>query len=127
MTGSCDAAPVNSTEIHSEDFRKLIIAAGPIFRPGDRLKTFLAIVARRAGLTPRTVQAAWAGEPVGRKSILKLREAAAHGIGDEAAELAIRLELMARQLRQAGEPGFVAHVAALDETAGILRRMAGGT
>jgi hypothetical protein len=128
MTKPCAAAAQNHTAIDAENnFRDLIVAAGPRVRPGDRLKTFLAVVAQRTGLAPRVVRMAWQGEGASRTTITRLREAARHGIRDEATDLAFQLEILATRLRAQNDPDTVAHVAALDETVGILRRMAGGS
>jgi len=127
MTVLCANSPDNSTGIFRENnFRDLIIAAGPRFRPGDKLKAFFRIVAERTGFSLRTIEAAWLGEPIADKAICKLQEAARHGIRDEAIDLAFQLEILAQRLRAQDEPDYQPHAAACDETARILRRVARG-
>jgi hypothetical protein len=115
----------NSTEFSPLTPRDLIVAIGPTFAPGDRLKAFLCIIGKRAGLHPRVVHAAWAGEYASRRTTKKLQEAAAaNATRQQALDLAAQLETISVALRavdasRAGTAGDV-----FDEAASHLRRAA---
>jgi hypothetical protein len=114
-----------STENVAENYRDLVIAIGAPFKPGDTLGNLWWLVAQRAGLTPRMVRAAWAGEPVSRRTLKSLKEAAAaHATRNRALDLAAQLETISVALRavdasRAGTAGDV-----FDEAASHLRRAA---
>ena len=106
--------------------RDLMVAIGDPFRPGDKIRSFLWLVAERAGLTPRNVRAAWEGGPVSERTLKRLREAAAsHATHGQALDLAHQLETMAISLREVAAARDGAAGDILDDAAGALRRAAG--
>jgi hypothetical protein len=102
--------------------RELVFAVGGIERPGENRKSWLARVARAAGISPRSAAAAFYGELRGeihRAGVeSKLRAAAGQ---QEAKDLAARFENLATALDRGDADFHCDTIAALVGAARILR------
>lgn len=102
--------------------RELVFAVGGIERPGENRKSWLARVARAAGISPRSAAAAFYGELRGemhRAGVeAKLKAAAGK---QEAKDLATRFENLATALDRGNADVDSDTIAALVSAARLLR------
>lgn len=97
---------------HESSMRELVCAVGGVLQPDEGRKTWLARVARRAGISARSARAAFYGEVRGEthragieaklRDVVRKQEKAAR---DELAELRERVATMERRL-MAIDPDF---------------------
>ena len=98
--------------------RDLVIAVGGPLSPGENRKSWLARVAREAGLSPRVARAAFYQETTSRKAAAKLKAAAGN---HEVRNLARQFEGLATSLEVRDEAFHRAHTDALRDIARTLR------
>lgn len=112
-----------STGVENLSTRRLIMEVGGAVRAEENRGAWLGRVAEEAGLSDRTVRAAWHGERAGRETIFKLKQAAQKNEYRKYLETAVGLENLAFTLQAKNNKRFGLHIDVFRSCAGQIRAL----
>ena len=114
---------LSSTNVENPSTRTLIMEAGGPLRAGENRTAWLARIAQEAGVSDRTLRAAWYGERNAEQTIAKLKRAVSLNEYRKYLETAVGLENLAFSLEEKNKNRFSLHIDVFRSCAGQIRAL----